>query len=57
MAEGELKEGDKKKKKGPLKIAFKCQRCEKQKPLEEMRSITRFIPALIVCQDCEKEMR
>jgi transcription elongation factor Elf1 len=56
MAE-ELQENDKAKKQKPLQITFKCQRCNKRKPLEDMRSITRFIPVLVVCRDCEKEMR
>jgi hypothetical protein len=38
-------------------ITFKCQRCEKLKPIQEMTSITRFRPVLIVCQDCAKELR
>ena len=38
-------------------ITFRCQRCDTLRPLEDMRSITRFIPVLIVCKKCEKEMR
>jgi hypothetical protein len=41
----------------PQEIVFKCRRCEKLKPISEMRRVTRFIPVLVVCQDCEKEMR
>lgn len=56
MAEAS-QETDKAKRQKPLEITFTCQRCMKRKRLEEMRSITRFIPVLIVCRDCEKEMR
>lgn len=38
-------------------INFRCQRCEELCPLEDMRSVTRFIPVLIVCKKCEKELR
>lgn len=41
----------------PREITFKCQRCEKDKPLKDMVSISRFRPVLIVCRDCAKEMR
>ena len=45
------------KKKKPQEITFRCQRCEALCPLEDMRSVTRFIPVLIVCKNCEKELR
>ncbi len=38
-------------------ITFRCQQCEKLKPIQEMTSIARFRPVLIVCQDCAKELR
>jgi hypothetical protein len=57
MAQEELKEIDKKKRQKPREITFRCQSCDKFKPLEEMRVITRFFPILVVCQDCAKEMR
>jgi len=38
-------------------ITFRCQRCEALSPLVDMRSVTRFIPVLIVCKKCEKELR
>jgi hypothetical protein len=41
----------------PREITFLCRRCEKQKPLAEMRIVTRFVPVLVVCQDCAKELR
>ena len=57
MAEEALKEAGKTKRKGPGEITFRCQSCDKYKHLEEMRVITRFFPMLVVCRDCEKEMR
>ena len=44
-------------KKKPQEIAFRCQRCEALSPVEDMRTVTRFIPVLIVCKKCEKELR
>jgi hypothetical protein len=38
-------------------IKFKCRRCGRQRPLSEMRSVSRFLPVLIVCVDCAKELR
>ena len=38
-------------------IRFRCQRCEKQRPLTDMRSVTRFLPVLIVCKDCAQGLR
>jgi hypothetical protein len=40
-----------------IKVTFKCRLCGKDKPIEDMRTITRFIPVLIVCQDCAKTLR
>jgi hypothetical protein len=37
-----------------MKITFKCSRCGREKPIEDMRTVTRFIPVLIVCQDCAR---
>jgi transcription elongation factor Elf1 len=45
------------KKPRPLEITFTCPRCHKKNPLEDMRSITRFVPMIIVCKQCEKEIR
>ena len=45
------------KKKKPQEVTFRCQRCEALSPLGDMRSVTRFIPILIVCKKCEKELR
>lgn len=42
---------------GDMEIRFKCRLCEREKPLQEMRTITRFVPVLVVCQDCAKTLR
>jgi hypothetical protein len=55
MAEEEATEADKKRE--LREITFRCPNCDKYKPLEEMRVITRFFPILVVCRQCEKEMR
>ncbi len=44
-------------KRKPREITFKCQQCGNRRPIQEMTSVTRFRPVLIVCQDCAKEMR
>jgi hypothetical protein len=41
----------------PREITFLCQMCQKQKPLAEMRLVTRFVPPLVVCQDCARDLR
>jgi hypothetical protein len=38
------------------KVIFKCSLCNKDKPIEDMRMVTRFIPAIVVCQDCAKTL-
>jgi hypothetical protein len=45
------------KKPEPREINFLCRRCEKYKPINEMVTVTRFVPALVVCQDCARELR
>lgn len=45
------------KKPKPREITFLCRRCEKHKPISQMVTVTRFIPALIVCKDCARELR
>ena len=42
---------------GTKKITFKCKFCEKSKPLDEMKILTRFFPPIVACRDCEKKMR
>ena len=44
-------------KKKPTEIKFKCQRCNQMNRLDDMRTITRFVPILIVCKKCEREIR
>jgi hypothetical protein len=55
MAEQTAKTGQPKK--PEPEISFRCRRCGQDKPLSEMRSITRFLPVLIVCKDCARELR
>ena len=57
MAKEELKKEDKMEKKVPAEITFRCPRCNRYKLIEEMRVITRFFPLLVVCRECEREMR
>jgi hypothetical protein len=38
-------------------VSFKCRRCGQEKPLSDMRSVARFLPVLVVCKDCAKELR
>jgi len=44
-------------KSGEMEIHFKCQLCERQRPLSDMRTVTRFVPVLVVCKDCAKTLR
>jgi hypothetical protein len=39
------------------KVTFKCRLCEKVKPLDDMRTVTRFNPVLIVCSECNRTIR
>jgi hypothetical protein len=57
MAEKTTKAAGKAKKTEPREITFICRRCEQSKPLAEMRTVTRFVPVLVVCQDCARELR
>ena len=57
MAGEASKGGSKVKKKTPAEITFKCRLCETEKPISEMKIITRFRPVMVVCQDCEKTLR
>jgi hypothetical protein len=57
MAKEAPKAEGKTKKPAPPEITFKCRLCEAQKPISEMKIITRFRPVVIVCRDCEKEIR
>ena len=57
MAADESKGGSKTKKEQPAEVTFKCRLCEKEKPISEMKLITRFRPVVVVCRDCEKNVR
>ena len=57
MAETKKKADAGKEKTEKEEVMFTCRNCQKQKPLREMRTVTRFSPVLIVCQDCQKLLR
>ena len=56
MTQTDPKQAPETKEKEAGAVVFRCQRCEKEKPLEEMRTVTRFFPLMVVCRECEKEM-
>jgi ribosomal protein L44E len=37
-------------------IHFRCQWCQQERPLEEMTSLTRFSPVIIVCRRCARKI-
>ena len=51
------KTAEKVKKPAAFEVVFLCARCEKRKPLADMRMVTRFVPVLVVCEECAKELR
>ena len=57
MAGQSSKGGSKTKKQETAQVTFKCRLCEVEKPITEMKIITRFRPVMVVCQDCEKSVR
>jgi predicted SprT family Zn-dependent metalloprotease len=57
MAAESTKSGSKAKKQKSEEVTFKCRLCEEQKPISEMKIITRFRPVIVVCRDCEKALR
>ena len=57
MAGEVTKGGNKAKKQATAEVMFKCQLCDKEKPITEMKTITRFRPLVVVCQACEKAIR
>jgi hypothetical protein len=57
MAAEGTKRGGKTKIEQPAEVTFKCRLCEKEKPISEMKLITRFRPVVVVCRDCEKNVR
>jgi hypothetical protein len=40
-----------------IKVTFKCRLCGKEKPIEDMRTVSRFSPVLIVCNDCARTLQ
>jgi hypothetical protein len=36
---------------------FKCRVCGKERPIPEMRTVTRFHPLLIACVECANKLR
>ena len=57
MSAEDVKGGTKAKKDAVLEVKFKCQLCDKEKPISEMKTITRFRPVVVVCRECEKDVR
>jgi transcription elongation factor Elf1 len=57
MAENKPKTKGTTRKKKHMEITFYCHRCERHRPIAEMRTVNRFMPALLVCQDCARELR
>lgn len=37
-------------------VMFLCRYCQKPKSIGEMRRVRRFVPALVVCQDCARKL-
>ena len=37
-------------------ITFRCKFCGEEKPLDEMRTLTRFFPYLTACRECERRV-
>jgi hypothetical protein len=57
MAAEESKTTAKQKKETAAEVTFKCRLCEKEKPISDMKLITRYRPVIVVCRDCEKQTR
>jgi hypothetical protein len=57
MAVEESKTARQSKKETAVEVTFKCRLCEKEKPISDMKIITRFRPVVVVCRDCEKDIR
>jgi len=34
---------------------FKCRYCGKDKPLDDMKALTRFFPPVVACRECERK--
>ena len=37
-------------------LAFTCRFCQRLRPLQEMRMLTRFFPPLAACTECERRI-
>ena len=57
MTAREVRKKEKAQAKGTKEITFRCKFCGRDKRLDEMMILTRFFPSLVLCRDCEKEMR
>jgi transcription elongation factor Elf1 len=57
MAEAKSRSETRSRKSASGDVTFKCRLCEKQKPISEMKVITRFRPVIVICRDCEKEIQ
>jgi hypothetical protein len=57
MAAEETKTIKQAKKEAGADVSFKCSLCGKEKPISDMKTITRFRPVVVVCRDCEKNLR
>ena len=57
MAGEKTKSGSKAKKEPVTEVMFKCRLCEKEKPISEMKVIARFRPVVVVCRECESNVR
>lgn len=42
---------------GDAEIKFKCRVCGRERPIHEMRTVTRFVPVLTACEECAKRLR
>ena len=40
----------------PRRTMFRCRFCGEDKPLDEMRTLTRFFPLPIACKACERRI-
>ncbi len=38
-------------------IKFKCRVCGRERPIQEMRTVPRFIPQIIACEECANKFR
>jgi transcription elongation factor Elf1 len=57
MAVEESKTTKQSKKEALAEVTFKCRLCDKEKPISDMKTITRYRPVVVVCRECEKGLR